>query len=528
MQELRLVAVSEDGTYLVLASAGRGTRFTLPVDDRLRAAVRGQFSRLGQYEIEVENPLRPKEIQARIRSGETAEAIAELAGIPIERVRWFESPVLQEREFMAQQAQRASVRGPGDTAPGPALGDLVSERVGPHQLETGEAVWDAWKREDGSWHVKLAFLLDGQDRLAHWVFEPRRRTVVPVDDEAARFSDPSAGGVSGDGGATVTPFVPRRQGGAEPAARSDGPLARPGAEEPAPQRSAQAPAEPPQHPSPPPAEAPPAADREETAPPGPAERPAARAHSAPAERALTETERAFTTPGRERAVPADRSAADADPGFPDDRSPRPRRERSFQEPEQAFPDSDTDFPAADAGAPGTDRAVPREEHTGDRQVERPVERSADRMSRGAPEDDVFPSTPARRNASASERRGASAPDHRSEPAAEASSRERASEAPPRERTARPRPSMGPAVPESGTRRPAERPQEPRGRTPVSARATDQDDQKGRASGTGDSVSAAAAAASGGGAAQPARKKGRGRRASVPSWDEIMFGSKKPE
>ena len=81
MQELRLVAVSEDGTYLVLAGTGRGTRFMLPVDDRLRAAVRGQFSRLGQYEIEVENPLRPKEIQARIRAGETAESIAQAAGI---------------------------------------------------------------------------------------------------------------------------------------------------------------------------------------------------------------------------------------------------------------------------------------------------------------------------------------------------------------------------------------------------------------------------------------------------------------
>ena len=79
MQELRLVAVSEDGTYLVLATAGRGTRFTLPVDDRLRAAVRGNFSRLGQYEIEVESPLRPKEIQARIRAGETAEEIAATA-----------------------------------------------------------------------------------------------------------------------------------------------------------------------------------------------------------------------------------------------------------------------------------------------------------------------------------------------------------------------------------------------------------------------------------------------------------------
>src|SRR5699024_2808945 len=85
MHELRLVAVSEDGTYLVLADTGHRSRFMLPVDDRLRAAVRGQFSRLGQYEIEVENPLRPKEIQARIRSGETAEAISEISGIPIER-----------------------------------------------------------------------------------------------------------------------------------------------------------------------------------------------------------------------------------------------------------------------------------------------------------------------------------------------------------------------------------------------------------------------------------------------------------
>src|SRR5690606_26037119 len=97
MQELRLVAVSEAGTYLVLASAGRGTRFMLPVDDRHRAAVRGQFSRVGQYEIEVVNPSRPEEIQARRGAGETAESIAQAAGIAVGRVRWFESPVLQER-----------------------------------------------------------------------------------------------------------------------------------------------------------------------------------------------------------------------------------------------------------------------------------------------------------------------------------------------------------------------------------------------------------------------------------------------
>ncbi|RCV49686.1 DUF3071 domain-containing protein, partial [Marinitenerispora sediminis] len=39
------------------------------------------------------------------------------------------------------------------------------------------------------------------------------------------------------------------------------------------------------------------------------------------------------------------------------------------------------------------------------------------------------------------------------------------------------------------------------------------------------LSAAAAAGVGG---QPPRRKTRGRRASVPSWDEIMFGAKKSD
>lgn len=210
MHELRLVAVSEDGTYLVLASTGRGTRFMLPVDDRLRAAVRGQFSRLGQYEIEVENPLRPKEIQARIRSGETAEAISEISGIPIERVRWFEGPVLQEREYIAQQAQRATVRAQGDAAPGATLEDLVTKRIGAHQLETGDAVWDSWRREDRTWQIKLMFLHGGEELVAHWLYEPRHNSVTPADEEAARFSFPEPVERSPSPGATITPFSPRR------------------------------------------------------------------------------------------------------------------------------------------------------------------------------------------------------------------------------------------------------------------------------------------------------------------------------
>ncbi|MFI0418333.1 septation protein SepH [Spongiactinospora sp. 9N601] len=214
MQELRLVAVSEDGTYLVLATAGRGTRFTLPVDDRLRAAVRGNFSRLGQYEIEVESPLRPKEIQARIRAGETAEEIAATAGIPVERVRWFEGPVLQEREYMAQQAQRVAVRLPGESSPGPTLGELVAERLTRRGVPADEIDWDSAKRDDGLWRVKLGFVWNGHTRHAEWLFDPRRRHISPHDDEALRLSSADyvePGGEAADPvpDSTVTPFVPR-------------------------------------------------------------------------------------------------------------------------------------------------------------------------------------------------------------------------------------------------------------------------------------------------------------------------------
>ncbi len=213
MQELRFVAVSEDGSYAVLAIPGRSGRFMLPIDDRLRAVARGQFSRLAQYEIEVENPLRPKEIQARIRAGETVEEIADAAGIPVERVRWFEGPVLAERGYVAQQAQRASVRRQGDSAAGPRLGEVVAERLTELGADPEDAQWDSRKHGDGSWQVQLAFRAGGRLHIAEWLFDPRRRHVSPADDNAERLSLPEAelplptGGSLG--AATVTPIRPR-------------------------------------------------------------------------------------------------------------------------------------------------------------------------------------------------------------------------------------------------------------------------------------------------------------------------------
>src|SRR5213592_462156 len=205
MQELRLVAVSEDGSYAVLTAPGRSGRFSLPIDERLRIVARGQFSRLAQYEIEVESPLRPKEIQDRIRAGETAEEIADAAGVPIERVRRFEGPVLAERTYRAQEAQGASIRHPGDSGPGRRLGEVLAERLRDLGADMEEAEWDSRKRADGSWQVSLIFTAGELPRLAEWVFDPRSRHISPANDTAAGLCLPDVG---------LPPMAPRQPGSA--------------------------------------------------------------------------------------------------------------------------------------------------------------------------------------------------------------------------------------------------------------------------------------------------------------------------
>ncbi|ELS57110.1 septation protein SepH [Streptomyces viridochromogenes] len=205
MPELRVVAVSNDGTRLVLKAAD-STEYTLPIDERLRAAVRGDRPRLGQIEIEVESHLRPRDIQARIRAGATAEEVAQLAGIPVDRVRRFEGPVLAERAFMAERARKTPVRRPGENAAGPQLGEAVQERLLLRGADKDSVQWDSWRRDDGTWEVLLVYLVAGEPHSASWTYDPPRRLVQAVDDEARSLI-----GESDDLAAPEPsfPFVPR-------------------------------------------------------------------------------------------------------------------------------------------------------------------------------------------------------------------------------------------------------------------------------------------------------------------------------
>lgn len=207
MPELRVVAVSNDGTRLVLKAAD-STEYTLPIDERLRAAVRNDRARLGQIEIEVESHLRPRDIQARIRSGASAEEVAQMAGIPVDRVRRFEGPVLAERAFMAERARKTAVRRPGENT-GPQLGEAVNERLLMRGAEKETAQWDSWRRDDGTWEVLLVYRVAGEPHSASWTYDPPRRLVQAVDDEARSLIGETDDSLAVGTKEPSFPFVPR-------------------------------------------------------------------------------------------------------------------------------------------------------------------------------------------------------------------------------------------------------------------------------------------------------------------------------
>ncbi|WP_193106433.1 septation protein SepH [Brachybacterium sp. FME24] len=185
MRELELDGIHDDGEHVILVNSD-GERYALRIDKALRAAVRTDRPALGMIQAADATPLRPREIQAMLRSGRSAEDISEAADITLDRVRRYEGPVLAEREWTAQRARTFPV-GRG----APDLDTVVAERLAAREA-TDETAWDAWRRADGTWTLELTFSAAGRTRQAHWVAELDNRSVTPIDDEARWISDEDA------------------------------------------------------------------------------------------------------------------------------------------------------------------------------------------------------------------------------------------------------------------------------------------------------------------------------------------------
>src|SRR6195952_3612061 len=145
MPDLTLVGLDEDGTRLVLVSAS-GEKFSVPVDTQLRAALRGEKARPGHLETKMESALRPRDIQARIRAGESAEDVAAAAQTTLEAIMPFAGPVLAERAHAAQTALKASIRRrTSETSPAARTSDDASRQyLSAVSVRADDVAWDAW------------------------------------------------------------------------------------------------------------------------------------------------------------------------------------------------------------------------------------------------------------------------------------------------------------------------------------------------------------------------------------------------
>jgi len=186
MRDLALVGTSEDGRYLVVRDPASAARYRLRVDRRLaglieRAAGVGRRTQ-GQLEIPMESSLSPRDIQTRIRRGESVEQVAEIGGTSVEQIMGFATPVIAEREHMVEQALETRVRRKHVSGTPVALGALVDEALVGRGVTPEDATWDSWRREDGRWTIQLV-LPDAT--TAEFCFDHKSRYVVP-DDATAR------------------------------------------------------------------------------------------------------------------------------------------------------------------------------------------------------------------------------------------------------------------------------------------------------------------------------------------------------
>ena len=107
-----------------------GNKFTVRVSDSLRSAVNER--RLTPV-VEAAPQFSIKEIQSRLRAGESYADVSRISGLSLEKIERYASPILQERAWIIELAEKSSPKG--TSLP---LSDLVIQRLAPRGVNMNQ------------------------------------------------------------------------------------------------------------------------------------------------------------------------------------------------------------------------------------------------------------------------------------------------------------------------------------------------------------------------------------------------------
>lgn len=132
----------------------------------------------------MESALTPREIQARIRSGESVDSVAQAAGVPVERIDVYAGPVLAEREHITTLARTSQVRKARESGAHRFLGDVVTEALEPGGITPDQIRWDSWRDENRRWTIAVSWPSADAEQHAEFDFDPRARYSTAKDAAA--------------------------------------------------------------------------------------------------------------------------------------------------------------------------------------------------------------------------------------------------------------------------------------------------------------------------------------------------------
>lgn len=181
VSDLEIIGRSDDGNKLEL-QAPDGSRYSLHIDEQLRTLV--NQPRLMVVPLEEEqSTITVREIQARLRCGESIENIARSTDWNSEKIEKFSGPILQERAYVIGLALAAQLRKEKHA---PTLSAATISQLAPRGVDMALVEWNTWRTPTGSWNIILFYPnKDGGSSEANWSFDLANRSLEPLDDSAA-------------------------------------------------------------------------------------------------------------------------------------------------------------------------------------------------------------------------------------------------------------------------------------------------------------------------------------------------------